>query len=121
MRSRWFLLIDAGLLILMAGNVWLGSLLYELLADVKTVRGGIMNPIHIPPAITMTLPSDIGFVVQSGRSEGEQIIWTTISPAGVERATFLPAGKGGEYSQTFTVPRCDTLCITMVRRNPLTP
>ena len=120
-RSRWFLLIDLGLILLMVGNIWIGVMLYDLVDEVKLVKGSVTNPIHFPPVLTITLPSEVGFTVQSGRVEGSQILWTTLSPGGAERRTYLPANKGGEYSQSMTIPRCDTLCITAVRRNALTP
>lgn len=120
-RSRWFLLIDLGLILLMIGNIWVGVMLYNLIDEVKLVKLSVVNPTNFPPVLTITLPGDIGFMVQAGRVEGTQVIWSTLSPGAAERVTFLPANKGGEYSQSLTIPRCDTLCITGVRKNPLTP
>jgi hypothetical protein len=68
-----------------------------------------------PPYVALSCPGEIGFSVSVGRKLEDKVVWTTVSPAGIERQTFLGLN---EYSQVFTLPKCDVLQITLVRRNP---
>lgn len=120
MRRGPFILIDILLVIAIGICYWNGTGLGKLEERIYRAITTAQPATQIPPVITVTAPGEIGFMVQAGRLDGTQVFWTTISPGGVERKLFTTP-IGGELSQTFTVPRCDTLCITLVRRNPLTP